>query len=38
MNRQQRRALERKKRKESNPTRDEYLKKLEGILGRPTIS
>ena len=36
MNRQQRRALERKNRKKSNPTRDECLKKLQGILGKPT--
>lgn len=34
MNRQQRRALERKNRKESNPVRAECLKKLDGILGK----
>lgn len=36
MNRQQRRALERKRQKESNLEHDEPLKKLEGILGRLT--
>ena len=36
INRQQRRALERRNRKKSNPIRDECLKKLEEILGKPT--
>lgn len=34
MNRQQRRALERKNRKESNPVRAECLQKLDRILGK----